>query len=197
MSAGGTGFQTCSKQGGSKSSGVCELVLHLVLDTVVMKAGFGWKGSWHMWLVSAERRTRLKLTSKRSEQLQSRRCTSAQEIRQSISGQASTGASGGRWVQEQHIKIIKCYQMCVCSISSVRVKILSGPAWAHSRVSVLFIWTSLATRSGRPSLLIAQATPCSQGSNGQHFYVNIPLLILACCISLSLCLRALSALLHP
>lgn len=96
----------------------------------------------------------------------------------------STGASGGRRVQEQHIKIIKCYQMCVCSISSVGVKIPSGPAWAHSRVSILFIWTSLATRSRLPSLLIAQATPCSQGSNGQHFYVNIPLLIFARCISL-------------
>lgn len=44
----------------------------------------------------------------------------------------SAGASGGRWVQEQHIKIIKCYQMCVCSISSVGVKILSGPAWQQS-----------------------------------------------------------------
>lgn len=97
----------------------------------------------------------------------------------------STGASGGRRVQEQHIKIIKCYQMCVCSISLVGVKILSGPARAHSRLSILFIWTSLATRSRLPSLLIAQATPCSQGSNGQHFYVNIPLFILeshSCCV---------------
>lgn len=112
-------------------------------------------------------------------------------------GTTSTGASGGRRGQEQHMKIVKCYQMCGCSISSVRVKILSGPGWPHSRVSILFIWTSLATCSGLPSLLIAQATPCSQGSNGQHFHVNIPLLILACCISLLLCLWALSALLHP
>lgn len=148
------------------------LVLHLVLDTVVLKAGLGWKGSWHMWLEAG-----LDWNWPQS----SFRAAAAPQLRKPAKHfrTTSTGASGGPRVQEQHIKIIKCYQMCVCSISLVGVEILSGPAWAHSRGSVLFIWTSLAARSRLPSLLIAQATPSSQGSNGQRFYVNIPLLILA------------------
>lgn len=62
-------------------------------------------------------------------------------------------------------------------------------AFGRTDLTVEFVWASPAPRSGPPSLLIAQAAPRSPGSNGQHLYVNVPLLILACCVSNSLILH--------